>query len=188
MDAQTKIINEIENLCRKADQTRSMHSLMRDKTALVNRGFLLFVTIGSAIGAMLIFASVPASYQTWIGIFLALIFIASLIPGALNFDLKIFERMTAVQAWGDWVRDAKNFCNVEIAQMDSAAAALKQRELIARYKKVMEDTPLIPDSKFNKYKRLHLQKVEISKSLDKNPFKTIREIKKGLKNGDGSLV
>ena len=65
-------------------------------------------------------------------------------------------------------------------QMDVASTSLRQKELIGSYKKVMDSTPLITDNKFNKYKRLHLQKVEISKALDKNPFKSLRQIKKEL--------
>jgi hypothetical protein len=58
---------------------------------------------------------------------------------------------------------------------------LKHKELLCEYKKVMDSTVLIPDRVFNKYKRKHLQKVAISNALDKNPFKTLREIKKELR-------
>ncbi len=181
MDTKTKIIEEIENLCRKADQTRSIHSRMKDGIFLINRIFLLYVTIGSAFCAMFIFASVPVAYQTLFGIFSASIFIASIIPSTLNFDLKILERTTAVQSWGEWIREAKNFCNVEIHQLDVNTMNLKHKELLAGYKKVMDSTILIPDRVFNKYKRKHLQKVAISKALDKNPFKTLKEIRKELR-------
>ena len=63
---------------------------------------------------MLIFASMASDYKTCIGIFSASIFIASIIPGTLNFDLKILERTTAVQHWGKWIREANDFCNVDI--------------------------------------------------------------------------
>ncbi len=180
MEIQTKTIEEIKNLCRKADQTRSMHGIIKNNLVLANRIILLYVTIGSAITAMLIFASMASDYKTCIGIFSASIFIASIIPGTLNFDLKILERTTAVQHWGKWIREANDFCNVDIYQTDQEAMSLKHKELLAFYKKVMSSTPLIPDSKFNKYKQLHLQKVEISKALDKTPFKSLKEIKKDL--------
>ena len=182
METKIKIIQEIENLCKKADQTRSIFNMMRDRITLINKIFLLYVTIGSAISAMLIFASVPSTYITFIGIFSATIFIVSLVPNALNFDSKILEKTLAIKAWGEWIRDAKNFCNTDISQIEVTALDKKQKELITSYKKVMGNTPLIPDNKFNKYKRLHLQKINISKALDKNPFKTIREIKRNLKN------
>jgi hypothetical protein len=86
----------------------------------------------------------------------------------------------AVQTWGEWIRDAKSFCNTDISKMDAENTNLKYGELLIAYKKAMDNTPLIPDSKFNKYKRLHLQKVAISKALDKTPFKKIKDIKKEL--------
>jgi hypothetical protein len=44
----------------------------------------------------------------------------------------------------------------------------------------MDDTPAIPDRLFNKLKQKHLQKIEISKALDKTPFKKISTIIKEL--------
>ncbi len=180
METKNRLMEEIENLCRKADQTRSIHNIMKDKIVLINRIFLLYVTIGSAITAMLIFAPISATYPISIGIFSATIFIASIIPSTLGFDLKILERTMAVQTWGEWIRDAKSFCNTNISKSDMENSNLRYGELVTAYKKAMDNTPLIPDSKFNKYKRLHLQKVAISRALDKTPFKKIKEIKKEL--------
>jgi len=44
----------------------------------------------------------------------------------------------------------------------------------------MDETPLIPDRVFNKYKQKHLQKVAISKALSDTPFKKIKDIRKDL--------
>lgn len=184
MDEKNTIIKEVENLCRKADQTRSINNLIRDDIVLINKFFLLYVTIGSAVSAMFIFAVPPEEYQLYVGIFLASVFICSLIPGALGFDSQIVERTLAVQAWGEWVRDAKNFCNVEINQMDSRQMLERQNDLLISYKKVMDKTPLIPDKKFNKYKRLHLQKIAISREISINPFKKIKTIIKELASKD----
>lgn len=176
------VIGEIEKLCRKADQCRSIHNMIKDRMVLFNRVVLLYVTIGSAISSMLIFAALTPFYQLFVGIFSASIFVVSVIPAALNLDLKILENRSAIQIWGEWIRDAKNFCSVEADQLDADGLLNKQKDLLSSYKRAMDNTPLIPDKKFNKFKRLHLQKVEISKALDKNPFKTIREIKRELRN------
>lgn len=184
MESKNKPIEEIKNLCRKADQTRSIHGMMKDEIVLINRIFLLYVTIGSAITAMLIFAPISTAYPIPIGIFSATIFIASIIPSTLGFDLKILERTMAVQTWGEWIRDAKSFCNTDISKTDEEKINLGYSEILTSYKKAMDNTPLIPDSKFNKYKRLHLQKVAISKALDETPFKKIKDIKKELSKLD----
>ena len=176
-----KIEQEIWNLHRKADQVRSIHGRIKDQYNLINKYATLFITIGSAIAAMLIFADIEDGQQLWVGLLSALIFIVSLLPGALKYENKIQERGIAVQLWGEWVRDARNFCNVKLPHLSEADALTGQNELLDRYKRTMESTPAIPDKAFNPGKRAHLQKVEISKALDKNPFKTIKEIKKELK-------
>ncbi len=183
MQDKTSIINEIEKLCRKADQCRSIHNMIKDRMIRFNRFVALYVAIGSAITAMFIFTSIVGPYLLWFGVFSASIFIISIIPTTLTLDLKILENRLAIQKWGEWIRDAKNFCNVEAEHMDLSQISIRQKELLESYKDVMECTPLIPDSKFNKYKRLHLQKIAISKALDKNPFKSIRQIRKDLKKG-----
>lgn len=184
MQEKTNIINEIEKLCRRADQCRSIHNMIKDRMVSFNRGIALYVAIGSAITAMFIFASLPDPYLLWFGIFSASIFVASIIPSTLALDAKILENKLAVQRWGEWIKDAKNFCNIEIEHMDLSAAVARQKVILELYKEVMESTPLIPDNKFNKYKRLHLQKIAISKALDKTPFKSIRKIKRDLKKAD----
>jgi hypothetical protein len=164
-------MEQIKKLCRKADQTRTIHSLMRDQLVLIETFILAFVTIGSAISAMLIFSPLESEHGIWVGLLSALIFIVSLIPSTFDFRQKILARSLAVQAWGKWILDAKNIS-------DDSDPGIK--ELTDRYKAIMEDTPLIPDRIFNKYKQKHLQKIAISKALDETPFKKIKDIKKEL--------
>lgn len=180
METKQIIIEEIKKLGRRADLCRSIHNMIKDRMVLFSRIVLLYVTIGSAICSMLIFAPVPSPYQFWIGIFSASIFIVSLLPSVLNIDLKILENKLAIQVWGVWIKDSKNFCNVEADLLDSNSLKERHKNLLESYKDAMDRTPLIPDKKFNKFKRLHLQKIQISKELEKNPFKTIRQIKKEL--------
>ncbi|MFY0653876.1 MAG: hypothetical protein JXQ96_17685 [Cyclobacteriaceae bacterium] len=177
-----KIKKELWVLHRKADQTRSIHGQIKQKYDTINTRITLFITIGSAIAAMLIFAEIPNVYKYIGGFLSAIIFIVSLIPGSMKYENRIQERAVAVKLWGDWTRNARDFCNVEIEEISDKKAKVQHKLLIESYKKVMESTPDIPDEFFNEGKRNHLQKVEISKELDKSPFKTIEEIKKELKN------
>ncbi|MCB9818380.1 hypothetical protein H6787_02735 [Candidatus Nomurabacteria bacterium] len=167
----------LQKLYKVADQTRTIHSLLRDKLVFIETLVLVYVTVGSAISAMLIFAPISPSYEMWVGIFIASIFIVSLIPNAFDFKQKILERSLAVNAWGKWVRDAKSLC-------DNGGTSDEVKHISDQYKVVMDETPLIPDRVFNKYKQKHLQKVAISKALSETPFRSIREIKKSLKNDD----
>lgn len=167
-------MEELKNLCRKADQSRTMHSLLRDELVFVNILITAYVTVGSAISAMLIFAPINTVYEPWVGGFLASIFIVSLIPSIFDLKQKIVNRTVAVQLWGKWLRGAKITCCQE--NIDDFIV----NEFIQGYKDVMDQTPLIPDKKFNKYKQKHLQKVAVSRELDKFFFKPIKEIKKDL--------
>lgn len=182
-----KLIEEINNLCRKADQTRSIQSAIKDRVAFWNTLFTLYVTVGSAISAMLIFADINPQYQVYVAWFLASVFIASLIPSALHFDLKILERTNAVQVWGEWLKDAQNFCNTD-SSLSEQDFNIEQKKLVDAYKKVMERTPQIPENNFNKYKQKHLQKVAISKALGRTPFKSLRQIKKELVKKEDNVV
>lgn len=180
METKNKIFEEVSNLCRKADQTRSIQSNIRERLVLINKIFLLYVGIGSAISSMLIFSSLTTTQTFYLGLFSASVFIASIVPAILNFDLKILERSIAVKSWGSWIREAKAFCGEDISKIDESAVVAKGKELLNSYKRTMDDTPLIPDADFLKYKGKHLQKVAISKYLDNKPFKTIKEIKEEL--------
>lgn len=166
-------MEQLKKLYKVADQTRTIHSLLRDKLILIETIILVYVTVGSAISAMLIFAPISPHYEFWVGIFVASIFIVSLIPNAFDFKQKVLERSLAVQAWGKWVRDAKALC-------DNGATDEEIKSITDQYKLVMDETPLIPDRVFNKYKQKHLQKVAISKALSETPFKKIKDIKKEL--------
>ena len=182
MNEKQNLSDEIWNLHRKADQIRTMHHSIKDSYSLWNKLILAYVTIGSAIDAMLIFAAIQNDYQFYIGFTSASIFIVSLIPTNFSFESRILERSLAANQWGEWLRNASNFCNAEISNLTLNEASEKQKELVEDYKKIMSDTPSIPDRLFNKLKQLHLQKIEISKALDKTPFASIREIRKQLRN------
>jgi hypothetical protein len=181
MEEKDKIKKEIWNLHRKADQTRSMHGYIRDRFSLISKLILGYVSIGSAIVAMLIFADIEENTQFWIGIISASIFIIGLIPSTFSFENRILERGIAAKQWGVWIRSASNYCNTEIDNLELSDAILREKEVVEQYKDIINDTPSIPDRLFNKLKQKHLQKIEISKALDKKSFTTIKEIRKELK-------
>jgi hypothetical protein len=180
MESKNNTHQEIISLCRKAEQTRSIQNNIKDRIVLTNKIFLLYVGIGSAISSMFIFSSLNPVQTFYLGLFSASVFIASIVPAILNFDLKILERSIAVKSWGSWIREAKAFCGEDISKIDESTVVAKGKELLNSYKRIMDDTPLISDTDFLKYKAKHLQKVVISKYLDEKPFKTIKEIKKEL--------
>lgn len=181
MEDKQKLTTEIWNLHRKADQLRSMHSCIKDNYSFWSKLILAYVSIGTAVCAILIFSIFSEVFQLYIGLTSASVFIVSLIPGTFAFEHKILERSIAVKKWGEWIRSANNYCKTEIDAMTYKAASEKQIELVESYKNIMNETPTIPDRMFNKLKQKHLQKIEISKALDKAPFKSICSIRKELK-------
>ncbi|MCB1193554.1 MAG: hypothetical protein H7A23_09330 [Leptospiraceae bacterium] len=174
------IEKELWNLSRKADQTRSMHGMIAENLSSKQRFVLIFITIGSAISAMLIFSKLPNEWELLPGFLSAVVFIVSLLPSTLEWNKQIQERELSLRLWGDWVREAQNFGNTELPKLTVEEAQLKLNTLNEKYRKVMEQTIPIPDSKFVKLKQRHLQKVELSKAVSKNPFKTIKSLKREL--------
>lgn len=178
------ILSEIWRLNKKADQNRSFHGDIIDKIRLRNKIFNLYITIGTAISATLIFAKIPDTYFLPWGIFSATIFIVSLLPKTLNLEKSLENRVLVLNLLGKWIRDAQNFGNIEILVLDKENAIKRQKKLIEQYKDIMDKAPSIPNRVFLKSKQKHLQKIEISKMLDKYPFEKISEIKKRLRNAN----
>lgn len=175
------ITEEIWNYHRKANQNQSIQGEIKRKYDRINKYIRLFITISSAISAMLIFADIPPQYKFLAGLFSASIFIVNLLRSELKYDSQANERGVALQLWGEWLKDASNFCNIEVQQLNDNEAKVKSDKLIEGYKKIMANTPSISDKQFLHGKQKHLQKVEISKALDKNPHKALKEIKRELK-------
>ena len=175
------ILEEVWRHNKKAEQTRTSHGIIEDGLKRANSVISIFIIVGSAVTAMFIFASIPENIEFWIGMLSASIFLVGLIPLATNLNEKLQKRSLAVKLWGQWIRDVQNFGNLEIQNLDSKQAVTKWRELHKEYQGIMDNTPNIPDRLFLKFKKRHKQKVEISKAIDKNPFLSIKELKKELR-------
>ncbi len=180
-DKKENIEKELWDLFRKSDQTRTMHNILAEELSKLQRYVLVFITVGSAISAMLIFARLPDEWTLLPGFLSAVIFIFSLLPNTLEWNNKIQKRELAIKLWGDWIRESQNFGKTELPQLPREQAQSELKTLNKKYRKIMEETPSIPDSKFIKLKQRHIQKVELSKALDKNPFKSISTLKRELK-------
>jgi hypothetical protein len=179
-----KILNEIWRLNKKADQNRSFHSELVDALRKYNIWVSAYITLGSGVGTITVFAQIPEKYFVWWGIFMGSIFLVSLIPSVSNFNKKIEDRSIAINLLGKWIRDAQNFGNIEILEMNLEQAIKRQKELIESYKEIMDKSPTIPNELFLKLKQNHLQKVAISIEMEKNPFLTLKEIKAKLRSNN----
>lgn len=177
MEEKNKIIEDVKKMKRVADQNRSIYSSMCERVSKWNMRYKLYSGIGSALTAMLIFTNIQPEYVLILGIFSATVFIASIVPSILEFEMRIFRKKMAIQKWGDWIKDSNIFCEQDTEKISIEELCRSKEILAEQYKKVMSETPIIPDKWFNKYKRCHLQKIVISKELDKTPFKSIFRIK-----------
>lgn len=175
------ISTEVKRLNKKAELTRSCHSELVDDLRKWSLWFSAYVTLGSGIGTITIFAKIPDEYFILWGLFMGSIFLVSSIPSIYNFNKEIEDRSIAINMLGKWIRDAQNFGNIEILEMSKEQAIKRQKELMENYKEIMDKSPTIPNKKFLKLKQNHLQKVAISKEMDNSPFLTIEEIKAKLR-------
>ncbi|MCC5612566.1 hypothetical protein LC612_39205, partial [Nostoc sp. CHAB 5834] len=173
IEGKEEILKELWRLRGKADQTRSFHSIIAENLRCWNKVTTIYVTIGSAVGTTVIFSKIPDEYFLLFGIFSASVFIVSLLPTALNFNKFIEHHVNAVNLLTNWIRDAENFGNYEILTLSAGQMQIRQKELVDLYKNISQKNPAIDNKKFLTLKQKHLQKIAISKELDKNAFESI---------------
>ena len=170
-------LDELRRMHRVADMLVSCHSMLRDQYAkyslLLNLSALL---VSLWLVGMVFVDPVIGSYLT---------------PG--QFDPKVFLGLLALATFGlsltdlkvDWKGKASSHEQAAVAYAmlkADAAAVLSDAEAISEeqfrdlardYSKIGEFVVPIPESKFNKLKKKHLMKVEVSRILSNKPGRNI---------------
>lgn len=182
------LLKFLDKLKRKAEITRNAHSYsggIYETRFKILRGFSI---IGAAISATLIFAdydlfsSILNLGNEQIlrlvgGTFSLLVFLSSLLEYVLEYQQRFEKHYQTVRLLTSLIRD------IDMMKYMGNSESLRREDiekLENRYNWINEQAPIIPDGFFLKSKQKFLQKLEISKALDENPFKSIKEIKNEL--------
>lgn len=177
--------NELKSLRDKANSLASIHSKLSDEyngahtwvasillvvsTLLVGMTFVSEDFIFTSIGFS------PNVLKWIIGITSILNFAGVLLLAEWKFQERATSHREAVRFYFGIVNRIREI-------LDSGETITEERIKEMRSEYVRTGAlPKIPDSKFLPLKQWHLQKVAVSRELDKNPFEPIKKIQKRLK-------
>lgn len=177
---------EIRKLLRKAEVCRQCHSHLYIKYSRLHKLLHGIVIIFSSLVAILTFAdynnfkiiisNLSKEYFNFsIGVFAFFVFLISLIEEYVNFQGIAQENSNSMDNFTNFIREASVYKNKDFVTNE------EYKFILDKYKFINEVSPQIPDKVFIKSKKKLLEKIEISKMIDKYPMKSLREIKKILK-------
>lgn len=180
-------VDEIKKLNKKAEVNRACYSDLNKLYKVLDKSINIFVIISSAIVAILTFADIEyfrivfqninkESFTLFVGILASIIFIITLIQQYLDLATKCDESDKAIKIITNFIRDTSSLKNED--HIDNK----KYNKVLEEYKKINEESPVIPDFIFIRAKSKLHQKIQISRYIDKYPMKNIKEIKKELRN------
>ena len=169
----------LKKLRKKAEFCRFSHAELKEGYTWLRNGKEFCVVFLSVMSAALI----GFYYRgLWTGdLILSVIFLlplATTIVQALDSTIfkwtqKIARHESAVEIWGDWIREA-DFFEKRIDQYSSVISDEKIQNLQGKYGACMGNTEQIPNSKFLKYKtKFRLQVLE-SKKIDEMTLEELR--------------
>ena len=179
----SNILEEVRSLRKKAEQNRHCESTLSEEQA--NYGWFVstFVVFGSAFSALTMMADWgQIGGAAWgpalsgAAIFLsASVFTSEMLSRHFKWTEIAKTREAKVLAWTNWIRLATEF-EARAAQMDQDERDAQFKMLTEGYRDVAAMGPMIPDSRFLKFKAEHRKKVWISKELDRDTGETPEEI------------
>jgi len=117
------------------------------------------------------------SFTLFTGVLASLTFIFSLLALVFNFSGKAETNLRSAKHYTRFIKDFSAMKNKDLVSEENFIHAKDNYTYIA------DNSPLIPDKVFLKCKQKLLIKIEISKVLDKCPWKSIKAIKREL-NGN----
>lgn len=183
-DPRTTYVNEAKALRDKSNQLASMHSWLSDN---YRRYFIWVSSLLLFISSLLLgFSFVSEDFVErsinlsthglkWIiGIISILNFSGILILSQLDFQSKAASHREAVRFYFSIVNKIRGWFDRK-----QEITFEMMEEIRDEYSRT-EALPKIPDNRFLQLKQWHLQKIAVSKELDKTPFKSIKDIRKSL--------
>ena len=183
------VIAEIKNIKRKTALQQYCHNEQATLYAKRAKWFDIVLIVLSALAMLL---TTSAAEILFLGIldklsivrasaFLTLIVFALTV---LRLALKWRDAASSSLAAGDAFTRLLRKLDMQLTSLDSLTEEqLKQEgmQITEAYNSVVDFVPMLPSERFMELKRDYLQQKEISKELDSNAFRSLDEIKSGLK-------
>lgn len=164
--------NELDNTKRKANMQVTCHSVLAARYRRL--AFLLDISI---LGISVWLAALAFADEAYVSYLVPLSLDAKLTMGGIAIFVFLLSIGQLLLDWkqraGSYASAAHAYSRIVIGirhvQDNPNATDDEKVELLNRYTQVGQDHELIPDSSFNKLKRNHLLKVELSKLTETNP-------------------
>ena len=184
-DEREEFYEAVKSLNNRANMLATCHSVMSDRYRKWNTIIVSAILVLSTFSVGVAFISDQFVQRTigispddlkWInGVLSILTFAASLLLSQWHLADKAAEHRSAIRHYFKIRNWAKTL-------LDSEAVITRNEleNLRVEYENT-DSLPKIPESRFLKLKKYHLQKVAISKALDKTPHTSIKQIKRQLR-------
>lgn len=192
-DESSEVRRTAKSLRNRANMLATCHSVMSDHYRKWDTILLSTILVLSTFSVGVTFISDQFVQQTtgispnalkWInGLLAILTFAAGLLLSQWRLADKAAEHRTAVRHYFAVLHRIRTL-------LESNATITKDmlEQLRDEYEDATEGIPKIPDSQFLKLKQYHLQKVAISKELEKTPHSSIKQIRQRLRESEASTL
>lgn len=187
--AQEHRVGELKNLRNKANTLASIHSALSDKfgvwhtylssalllvsSVLVGLTFISEQFVQSTVGIS------PNALKWIVGIISILNFSGVLLLSQWGFDAKAATHRDAVRFYFKIVNRIRFLLENNIELTDEVVEAVR-----TEYSRT-ETLPKIPEGAFLELKQRHLQKIAVSRELDRSPFESLKSIRVRLSKASG---
>ena len=174
-DQSLKAMSEkyIEKLYLRTEQTLSMHHSLRSSYSQRSLLMEIFLIFSSAIILAFTFSdpqtlgylsSFIPEYRITVGVFSIFVFAISMSLLVLKWPSLAGEHGLATHIWGDVLEQFR-----ALREEDGSWSKESEKHLSDLYWQASKRTIAIPPDKFNRLKSDYLLKVEVSKTISKNP-------------------
>lgn len=187
-EGKKEIIDQLKKLRKKSEINRQAYSIQYSRYAKIAKLLHAFILVSSCVTATLIFTDYTVFkpivhnltedvYKLVNGGIATLVFVLTIIEESFKPGNIAKEYDVAIKRYTEFIRNINYVVNTKNADDKEV------RKIIDKYNFICELSPQIPDRIFVKAKKKLLRKIEISKALDRDPFKCvlILKIKKKFK-------
>ncbi len=188
--SQDELAQRLDSVRRKADQQCTAHAYLRDRYRLLQSAITTLSLVSGVTLLAVVMASPTLVTQTtglsagqyqWLTAFLAAFsFSIVVVLLAWRFDVRAGLHDQAVRHY------TRSHYHASRLRAESTPLSLDAVERLEDEYLDDRDLPRIPEKKFLWLKQWHLQKVAISKRLDRDPFTPLRSIREELKSAPSS--
>lgn len=181
------IIRELDNLKRKTALMQACHGQLAENLSWLENLSSILITIISFLAIIattaeartLLWSVSESDLKSLAALCSLAVFFATLVKFETRWGAKAAAHTASLKALTRFLRQLditlKTLDDKDNAELETLAA-----QLVTEYSDICEVSPDIPSKQFLKLKQQHLQKIALSRALDKEPFTNIRKLRRQI--------